>query len=158
MAKVCLVFKREMGGIMTHFRHSYCPGAENPPEVLVEVARRPYPNTGEFLSVSAFTTIHGSERHFEPKKEKLAFSIILEKEGKWKGEGWAEQGGQRDRWGRTNLSWLQTPAVSARASKADTPEKGMLLCAMAWMSEMGRMMFYTTQTSSGIENGWFGCC
>ena len=34
MAKVCLVFKREMGGIMTHFRHIYCPGAENPPVCL----------------------------------------------------------------------------------------------------------------------------
>lgn len=106
MAKVSLVFKRELGDIITaHFRHSYCPGAKNPPEVLAEGARRPYPNTGEFLSVSAFTTIHGSERHFEPRKEKFAFSTSLEKEGKRKGEGWVEQG-QRDTWGRTKLSWL----------------------------------------------------
>lgn len=67
---------------MPHFRHSYCTDAKNPPEVLVEEARRPYPNTGEFLSGFAFTTFRSSERHFEPKEEKIAFSTFLEKERK----------------------------------------------------------------------------
>jgi len=67
---------------MAHFRHSYCPGVKNPPEVLVEKARRPYPNTGEFLSVSASITIHGLERHSEPKKEKFVFFTFLEQGGK----------------------------------------------------------------------------
>lgn len=69
MANISLVIERELGDVtMAHFKHSYCPGAKNPPEVLVEEARRPYPNTGEFLSVFAFTNFCSSERRFEPKK------------------------------------------------------------------------------------------
>lgn len=53
----------------------------------MEDARRPHPDTGEFLSVSAFaTTIHGFGRDFEPKQEKFALSTCLEKGGGEKGE------------------------------------------------------------------------